>query len=424
MKITVGQRKGIEITTILQYILLYVMLISHGAKIYAQNSEMIRYGIIIMSVCYIVYHKSLVNNTYVSHAIILMSLMAALVIIHNEVYFVSVGLRVIEHFLILFIAYDICRDRFFERFIKLTVFFAIVSLFFYSIQLLDPSILVKIFRPVEGWGNGQNWGSEFYGVLLYTYRGTLSNYRNNGIFTEPGLYQMILNAAIMILLFFPQLSNLSSKQIRRAIIVLFITVLSTGSTTGYISLFILMIGYLLKKSNGEDEHKNRRYVIWVLVALSGVVIVDYYTRNENSLLYSFVFSKFEDMGMREDASGNGRLMVLQICSELLRTSGIGLLTGVGYGNVTFALNSASGVTGGAFIVSYIAAVGLPIAIFTVYPYLFRVFRHQQFWIECIICLMLYINTSIAQSREAYPTLLLLPYAIFEYNVLIQNIEAQ
>lgn len=417
MRIEVGDRVIIETRTILQYLALYVLMIIHGAKIFVENSTLISNGTILLCAAYIIYHKRLVNNKYVLHMLGLMAIMIMMIFVHGEPYFFSVGLRIIEQFLILFVAYSICPKNFIDRYVKIVLIFAVISLIFYFIQITQPDLLRRFLTPVSGWGDGENWGSEFYGIWLYTYRGRLAQYRNNGIFTEPGLYQMLLNSAIMLLLFFPSLIKWNPKQNARAVVMLVITVLTTGSTTGYISLAVILLGYLLKGSRRNEKVRGRKYITLFLVLIVGTIIVEYYIRNENSLLYNFVFSKFLDMGINENASGNGRLQVLSICIELLKNNKIGFIVGVGYGAVTGAISNASSATGGAFIVSYLAAVGIPVLIYTIYPYILSTFGSNGYKMESVVCLFLYFNTTFAQSREVYASLMLLPFAIYELSKL-------
>ena len=51
----------------------------------------------------------------------------------------------------------------------------------------------------------------FKGVLFYVYR-AFEPFRNNGIFTEPGVYQIVLSAAIFVLLFNGKSLDISKKK--------------------------------------------------------------------------------------------------------------------------------------------------------------------------------------------------------------------
>lgn len=410
MNIRMGRvRFGLSTTGLMQYFLLYLLLISHGAVIYTINSEMISNFILAICVVYVVLHRKMFSGSYVVHIMLFAFLMCALMILHAQPYFMKVTARIIESLLLVVVTYWIDEENFFGRFIHMTLFFAIVSLAFYTFQILEPNLLqhILIKQPeVTGWET-----SPFYGKWLYTYRGVYALYRNNGIFTEPGLYQMILNSALAILLFFPQVVMLKKSMYIRYIVVLVLTIITTSSTTGYIGLAIIIIGYLLKKNKLRYSNGIKKYIIIFLVALIIGILYDYYIRGNDSIMYINVISKFEDIGVVEDASGGARLSVIEICGGLFAQNPISVIFGNGYTMISSAMTMSGVKTAGAFIVYFLAAAGLPITIFLLYPYIFKPFKNVEYFIECIVFLMLYFNTSLAQSREIYPVLLLLPFAL-------------
>lgn len=106
---------------------------------------------------------------------------------------------------------------------------------------------MKILPRTDGWGQGTPWATAFYGKVCYVYRGTLADaqYRNNGIFSEPGRYQIVLNTAIYFLLMFPKLFSENMAKVYKYLVVLIITLLTTGSTNGYMGLGIVLLMFLL-----------------------------------------------------------------------------------------------------------------------------------------------------------------------------------
>lgn len=414
MAIRVGKiRLKISITEILQYFFLYLLFISHGAVIYTINAEMISNFILVICISYIVFHRKMFFDLYVVHIIIFTILMSLLMILHTQPYFMKVAVRIIESLLLVVVTYWTDKEKFFIRFIRMTIFFALISLCFYAFQLLEPSLLQQLLTrqpEVTGWET-----SPFYGKWLYTYRGVYALYRNNGIFTEPGLYQMILNSVLAILLFFPQVANLKKNVYIRYIVILALTIITTSSTTGYIGMAIIIIGYLLKRNRMEYSKGIKKYIIFVLVVLIIAILYDYYIRANNSILYINVISKFEDIGVVEDASGGARLSVIEICTGLFAKNPINLIFGYGYTTISSIMAMSGAKTAGAFIVYFLAAAGLPITIYMLYPYIFKPFENREYFIECIVFLLLYFNTSLAQSREIYPALLLLPFVLKRIN---------
>lgn len=400
-------------STMMQYFFLYLMFISHGSVIYTINAELLSNFIIGVCVVYILFHRRMYKNFYVLHTIALMGLMGLLMVIHSQPYFMKVAFRIIESPLLLIVVYWIDKQKFVSRFVKITLFFAIVSLGFYVIQIFEPKILQSILpvQPaVTGWET-----SLFYGKWLYTYRGVYALYRNNGIFTEPGLYQMILNSVLAILLFFPQLCEYSRKKYLFVIAILVLTIVTTSSTTGYMGMMIIIIGYLLKRNRSAYSSGVKKYAVLVLVLAVLAIIWDYYIRAYDSILYLNVISKFEDIGVLEDASGGARISVIEICLGMFAHSPFNIIFGFGYTKVSSVIALSGAKTAGAFICYFLAAAGLPITVFMLYLYLIKPFWYKGYFIENIVFVILYFNSSLAQSRELYPALLILPFIFAAIN---------
>lgn len=395
--------------TIMQYIFLYLVYISHGAVIYNLNEEQITNVIIVVCIGYILFHRKLHRNYYIIHTIVFFILMLGLMLIHSQPYFLKVSLRIIESILVLIVAWWIDREKFAPRFVNITLFFAILSLIFYIIQIVNPYFLMKIFQiqnGVIGWE-----GNDFYGKWFYTYRGRYALYRNNGIFSEPGLYQMILNAVLAAMLFFPKLFSLKRRQYLLSLMIIITTLVTTSSTTGYMGLVIIIIGYLMKRNESFYSKGIKKYAIFILLTVVIMGFCDYYVRGNSSVLYINVISKFEDIGVLENASGGARLSVIEICMGLFSKRPSGILLGFGYTNVARAMSLSGAKTSGAFIVYFLAAAGLPITVYLLYPYVFRTIWNKNRIVESIVFIFLYFNTSLAQSKEIYPALIIYPFLL-------------
>ena len=113
-------------------------------------------------------------------------------------------------------------------------------------------------------------------------------YRNNGIYTEPGLFQMIINGALFFLLIYSERVYLSDKAKRSLMILLIITCLTTGSTTGYIGLIIIFISVILISGN-KINRRVKFFSIGVLtIALIGLLINFTYLGDQSILSMFFV----------------------------------------------------------------------------------------------------------------------------------------
>lgn len=414
MNLSMGRIKGtVSVSAVMQYFFLFLIYISHGAVLYTLNSSQISIAIIVLCVVYIAFHRNMYKNFYVVHIIIFAALMGMLMLLHSQPYIMQVAFRIIESLLLLIVTYWIDKKQFINRFVKLTLFFAVVSLGFYFVQVIEPRTLqgvLKLQPPVTGWET-----SPFYGKWLYTYRGIYALYRNNGIFTEPGLYQMILNSALAIVLFFPELVSYSKTRYRTVIVILVITIITTSSTSGYMGLLIIIVGYMMKKNKSIYDKGLKKYTVLILIAAVIGVLWDYYIRANDSILYINVISKFEDIGVLENASGGARLSVIELCAGLFAQNPTKVLFGFGYSTISSVMAMSGTKTAGAFIFYFLTAAGLPVTIYLLYPYLIRPIKNKGYLIEIVVFILLYFNTSLAQSREAYPSLLLLPFVLAAIN---------
>lgn len=110
----------------------------------------------------------------------------------------------------------------------------------------------------------QEFSYKLHGMFLYSHRTV--DMRNVSIFTEPGIYQMVLNTAIFVLLFLrDKLVSFSDKKVGRALMILSCALLSTQSTTGYISLCFIVLFYMFfEKKRTQNEIGNRKFALLCL----------------------------------------------------------------------------------------------------------------------------------------------------------------
>ena len=86
------------------------------------------------------------------------------------------------------------------------------------------------------------------------------------------------------------------------------------------------------------------------------------------------------------------------------------ILGVGYGQVANAVSKLKD-TGGAMIFQLLAACGIPVTLYVIYPHIKNAFKKEKGFIIGICWLALYCNTTFSQSREIYPALIVLSFLI-------------
>jgi len=149
-----------------------------------------------------------------------------------------------------------------NKYVNIMEMLAIMSLFWFLL------ICIGIRPPFT------MWGGDHYASLFQTVGFTLATKRNSGIFAEPGLYQIFLNIALLMLVFD---KDLDRKKYVRKVIIFSITIISTLSSMGIlIYLLVIVIMYLnqrnIYKWQLNEQLKKKRKFIFILAAILFVVI--------------------------------------------------------------------------------------------------------------------------------------------------------
>lgn len=153
-------------------------------------------------------------------------------------------------------------------YVKVMKFFCIVSLIGYSLHLIIPN-LFNLFTSTYGSGTPySNW------ILYIQYLGEGSSlYRNYGFTWEPGAFVTFICLAMLLDIF------VVSNQLNiKSFLLYFVTIITTFSTTGIITMFCfyLYILFFYKKIN-----KNGRIVMGVVFFISIVLVIVF-----NEMLFS------------------------------------------------------------------------------------------------------------------------------------------
>lgn len=141
-------------------------------------------------------------------------------------------------------------------FTKIMYFLCIFSLITFVLLLTVPSVY-SVFPTITN-----SAGLIVRNILFSVVHNSTYFNSNFGMFWEPGAFQTFINLALYFQLFI-----LKDLDIRR-IIVFIITIFTTFSTTGYISMFILFVIYLLiNKSKTKIALKKRKKLIKIVMVL-------------------------------------------------------------------------------------------------------------------------------------------------------------
>lgn len=303
---------------------------------------------------------------------------------------------------IAYLVFEVDEKKALRRFVNVCAFFCIISLMFYVVQTLKPNILRMILPS-------QYWNKIVYGKWFYVFRPynlSFEGSRNNGIFTEPGRYQVVVSAALFILFFFKDRVGYHKKVYLWLILLFTVTMITIGSTTGFISLAILVAFFML---NQESDQRRLKQNI-VIAILFGIIIllIEYNLKGLDSILGKYVINKFATTDINDQASSGGaRLRIIKASWETIKERPWG--AGHNYITMKLGVNSA-----GAGLFRFIAALGL-IPSIPLFVWILNRFFKQGYWLVGVCFILMYLNTGSAQTYAVYS-----PYVVCSVALLYNS----
>lgn len=156
---------------------------------------------------------------------------------------------------------NITENQFKQYFLSIIVVLSIISLVCFG--------LICIGVNLPGSTTINNSYGTFYHVYSFGIEDIYRRYRNCGIFTEPGIYQIYINMALLILL---SMRKMSIRKLRYIFLLLTVTLISTKSSMGYLIYGIVLILYLIYRPEVFFNVKIKKKHMLILI-LFGMVIV-------------------------------------------------------------------------------------------------------------------------------------------------------
>lgn len=396
----------------IHYLLIYFMITVNQSYLY-ENYISKYNSIIIILVFLLLMSKRKYRNLY---SLTFLAFMLAAVTF-ERFYTGGIGLRAwmswAVKILVTLYAIQYNKELFITRCVKVMTFLAGVSIIGFLLSIISPGFLRSIliahypttFKNVT-WSSATNYiATPYYanGLLFFVFRE--NQMRNCGIFTEPGVYQMILNSALFLILFFKNHINITDKNKIKYILVLLLALITCQSTTGYIGAGAIVLIFCISTQKNKGHLKFK--VITIVVAGLVLLYVDYIMRGTESFLSSAFFSKLFSSSGSVDVSvstGSYRLGSIMISMSAMFQHPLG----VGYDNLSAMLDNAK--TG--FVAAKIIQTGAILGIIPFLIILFWIFKpivrsNMSNWGK-ILFVFIYFNTALAQSSEFYPTLIMIP----------------
>lgn len=203
-------------------------------------------------------------------------------------------------------------NKFLAIFENIVWWITIVSVPVFIISYFVPNI--RAFFPTIT-NTGFNTYANLFITVVPLWDTDSSLFRLYGPFSEPGMYQIYLNLA---LLFHIHLNG--SLQLKKAIVYI-LALLLTLSTAGYICLAFVLLSYMF--SLNRREHKYKNYAIAFIIIMAFGVI---YTQTTLLTSESDVFRKFSS----ESVSAVAREASIIVNAEVFFTNPI---AGVGFSDI-------------------------------------------------------------------------------------------
>ncbi len=402
----------LNLRRILLYLMTYLLIIMHGAvlwyfiiegstnyivifltlffimMIFLHYKIPIKKTFFIYSICLVICYfiSSFVNHIGLSRGL---NIQTALLILTN----ILVGVLIVK----------LDKKYCLTVFVNISFFFCLISIFLYLLQsIIGAEGFSSLLFPEVG-------VRKLYGYLVYTVPHDDMR-RNYGIFYEPGVYQIIINACIYLTLFYRSYLQLKDKNIKIYLAVFLLTLLTSRSTTGYISLAIIVFFYFIDKEMLNDTKKE---LLVAVVSVFLILGIDYILNGDTSFLVTAVIKKFKEMRIlngsySKGSSGGARLFVIEqailsMCENPLFGIGANRLESsiievwkfnLGTGNVLFTMITTKGLVTTTVCVIPIMSIA----------YKNRVSNGSFF---CF--LLMYLNTTVAQSQIWYGAFLLIAF---------------
>lgn len=405
------KRGIINIKDLFTFILTYIMIIMHGAVIWSAvigDGYIPLIAVVIIALFAIIYFGLPFRKTYLLYCVTTAACYFISAIMNGIG--LSSGLNIKTAIIIdinILIASTLLylgKEKAVTLYVKLVVFFAFISVIcFMCQQVIGPDIFPTGLFPYLRFGRG-HWG-----YLFYSYT---RDPRNYGIFYEPGVYQVLLNSVLYILLFWNDILCLSSKIMQRYTIIILIAIATAASTTGYISAIIILAGFLIKKHGvNSDTKKLENQIILIVVLTVSFFVVDYILNGSDSYFEMHVLNKINETNITTgdfnyNSSGGARLFIFNQAIEALK---INPLFGIGSVSLSDSIASEfwSGFGTGNVLFSTIATKGLVTTALTVMPVIIVAYQNRKNNLCFIVYLLVYISTVIAQSQLLYSSFVFL-----------------
>lgn len=395
---------SINMDAILQYIVLYLMLITHGSGLLLAMGDRWPYIYILISGLIIIWYKQTSHQRIILFTIIIVcSIMLTRITVGGVG--ISIISTILARTLIGYSAVILNKKACATRFVRLSTFLSLGSLICFILLNINRKLLAILlpFRVSAGFG------------VYFLYNPIFTNnelgagdfvLRNNGLYTEPTLMAIQALCALYILFLVPDLLDINEKERKKHVIITIITLLTTLSTTGYTTVLICIVIFVLK---GKYPIKIKRNICITVFIIACVAYLEYYQNGKNGLIGYFFLRKLVGSNAVGEAvidfgaagTGEARISVILSALALLPRYPFGCGYDI-FGNYIRTHSIMGEASSGGGFMSELAVLGL-IPMVTVIAYLYKgVRRLSSQFSAVVIFFVIWIVTTMAESTVFYP----------------------
>lgn len=259
-------------SALIQYFYIYMMIQAAGGRIQAAIGNQMFYALAFaMGAGYLFTHRNSISYRrgwfFNWIFFISTSLVISVMLTFGNLSIIT-SISYISRILIVFAAVDMNTEAFTIRFLKMTAVLCVASLItFIPCQILGYQSLAPVYSKLYYIPNGKSWLGGTYGLFLFVFN-FLDPTENAYMFGEPGEYQILVIAALYIMLF-KYKDEIDRKTFKKYLVLYLITLITIKSTTGLMNCFVLLAAYILGKN---DKTKQNNKVILLLASTVALVI--------------------------------------------------------------------------------------------------------------------------------------------------------
>lgn len=392
--------------TVFHYILLYVLLMYHGSIVFKKYQDIVYVAVLVLFfIRYIIKGQDLYKRYVIAIIGLLASLFLTFILTSGDLGIPSI-LNIFCSFAFSYIVYDYDKKMVLTRYVKIVTFFSIVSLICFGIQCININVLKNFLGTIE------QSNQIFYGGIFYTVTG--SN-RNVGMFAEPGLYQIVLSVSLFLILFEDEKLFISEKWKKIILVITIITLITAQSTTGYLSLVVLLAVFILQR----NKSNSRVYVKLLIIGVALFLTWDI-SKGNDGLIYQTVISKmFDQTGNIDVTVSTGSSRYYSMLADL--SVAVKHPFGVGYKNYAIywrqeLLQNIGDATSCVGFTYSCAAIGFISTFYIIFMYLILIKRNFTNVYMMMAYILLFINITMAQPSIRYPAMMLVLFvenSVFE-----------